>query len=187
MADPDPKMRIDPDQKMLQQMGEQLWKLARTYDVSWESLANALVSVDMAPDLDERQQVGFSLADASISPTPAIYYPMDDVILSRDQAARLFDMTPQSISWHVKHGNLKGVKVRVNGRSRLGIPLRSLCDYFEIAPERRARVLALLLDHIGDGSLRTVFWDVPEEGTDEGPFSELAALLNDGVVRNALT
>ena len=81
-----------------------------------------------------------------------------DVLVSCARAAQLTAMTRQGIAWHVKNGNLPAVKLRVAGRSRLGIPFTSLCDYFEIAPQRRAELTADL-PRDAAGNLDTVFWD----------------------------
>ena len=82
----------------------------------------------------------------------------NDVLVSCARAAQLTAMTRQGITWHVKHGNLPAVKLRVAGRSRLGIPLTSLCEYFDIAPQRRAELTADL-PRDAAGNIDTVFWD----------------------------
>ncbi len=178
----------DTEDEGLQEKIERLVTLALEHHVPAEAIA-AIVGDNMLLVLLANQKWNGSRPDARISPTfhspeqevviaSTGSSPEQKVVISRDQVARLVDMTPQSISWHVKHGNLEGVRVRVNGRSRLGIPLTSLCDYFEIAPERRSEALALLLADIGDGDPGTVFWDVPGESADPKLSGDVARILS---------
>lgn len=51
--------------------------------------------------------------------------------------------------------------MRVGGRSRVGVPLSSFCDYFEVAPDRRTE-LAALPPRDADGKPERVFWEAKE-------------------------
>ena len=176
---------LDTERGALQQMVERLVELARAHDVPAESIAAALGDHVEAHDTEPGRLK--AVLDQLLEEARS-----DDVILSRDRVADLFDMTPQSVSWHVKQGNLQGVKVRVGGRLRLGITLSSVCDYFGITPDYQAKLSALLPRRSG-GKYERVFWEAA------GPSGErivrinwpetpaTAKVLGTGVVRKVIT
>ena len=150
----------DLDRKVLQEMVVRLVELAQSHRVPAASIAAALGNHIKVEDTETLDRF-FATIDATIDAALDDARRRDDVILSRDQVARLFRMTPQSVSWHVKQGNLQGVKVRVGGRSRVGVPMSSVCDYFDVTPERRAE-LAACLPRDADGKPEPVFWEAKD-------------------------
>ena len=152
----------DLDRKVLQEMVVRLVELAQSHRVPAASIAAALGNHIKVEDTETVERF-FATIDATIDAALDDARRRDDVILSRDQVARLFRMTPQSVSWHVKQGNLQGVKVRVGGRSRVGVPMSSVCDYFDVTPERRAELTASL-PRDADGKPEPVFWEAKVEG-----------------------
>ena len=148
---------FDTEREVLQRMVARLVDLAQTHDVPAESIAAAVGEYVEAQDIETTDRL-----KAAIDRVLKDARSRDGVILSRDQVAHLFRMTPQSVSWHIKQGNLQGVKVRVGGRARVGVPLSSVCDYFDVAPDRRDAIAALLpVD--AEGKPERVFWDAARE------------------------
>ena len=149
---------FDLDRDVLQQMIGRLVELAQTHAVPAAAIAAALGEYVEARDTETPERL-----EAVIDRVLTDARRRDGVILSRDQVAHLFQMTPQSVSWHIKQGNLQGVKVRVGGRARVGVPLSSVCDYFDVTLERRA-ALAALLPRDSNGKPEPVFWEAKGKG-----------------------
>lgn len=148
---------FDLDRGVLQQMIVRLVELAQAHDVPAAEIATAVGEYVETRDIETRERL-----EATIDRVLQDTRRRDGVILSRDQVAQLFQMTPQTVSWHIKQGNLQGVKVRVGGRARVGVPLSSVCDYFGVTRERRAALVALL-PRDPDGNPEQVFWEASAE------------------------
>ena len=85
----------------------------------------------------------------------------EPVMLSRDTVAQRFTMTPQGVSWHIKQGNLRAVRIPTESGRRLAIPLSSVCEYFGVSPHARDR-MTQHLPRDDEGNIKPVFWDVSD-------------------------
>lgn len=144
----------------------------QAYDIPPEAVAAAFGEQLVPADLEDckaNTQV-WAAVERRVAEARAAH----DVLVSCARAAQLTAMTRQGISDHVKRGNLPAIKLRVAGRSRLGIPLTSLCDYFGIAAQRLGELTADL-PRDAAGNIETVFWDWTDEPA-QHPDAVLAAL-----------
>ena len=66
------------------------------------------------------------------------------VMVTRDWVAEQFSITPQGVSHLCKVGRLESRKMRVDGHSRMVIPLWSVCEYFGVSPATRDEMTATL-------------------------------------------